>query len=139
MSDRGDGGTIEALFNLDDDELADISKGHYNNVEAFRSTIANSGGGNFLLIPGSKGTVPFLHQGFVSTTTLGGATILGCRVALCLAASSETSKQTDDWVGTRGVEAAIIVISFINQAGGMKVSSGPTTGLGRKQLGSDGQ
>jgi hypothetical protein len=76
-SNRGDGGTIEALFNLDDDDLADISKGHCNNVEAFRSTIANSGGGNFLLIPGSKGTVHFLHQGFVSATTLGGATILG--------------------------------------------------------------
>jgi hypothetical protein len=76
-SNRGDGGTIEALFNLDDDELAVISKGHYNNVGAFRSTIANSGGGNFLLIPGPKGTVQLLHQGFVSTTTLGGATILG--------------------------------------------------------------
>jgi hypothetical protein len=67
-SNRGDGGTIEALFNLDDDDLADISKGNCNNVEAFRSTIANSGGGNFLLIPGSKGTVHFLHQGFVSTS-----------------------------------------------------------------------
>jgi hypothetical protein len=56
-SNRGDNGTIEALFNLHDDDLADISKGHCNNVEAFGSTIANSGGGNFLLIPGSKGTV----------------------------------------------------------------------------------
>jgi hypothetical protein len=34
---------------------------------------------------------------------------------LCLAASSETSKRTDDLVGTRGIEAAIIVISFINR------------------------
>ncbi len=76
-SNRGDGGTIEALFNLDDDELAVISKGHCNNVGAFRATIANSGGGNFLLIPGPKGTVQLLHQGFVSTTTLGGAAILG--------------------------------------------------------------
>jgi hypothetical protein len=76
-SNRGDGGTIEALFNLDDDDFANVSKGHYNDTEAFRSTIANSGGGNFLLIPGVKGTVQFLHQGFVSTTTLGGPTILG--------------------------------------------------------------
>jgi hypothetical protein len=29
------------------------------------------------LTPGSKGTVHFLHQGFTSTATLGGATILG--------------------------------------------------------------
>ena len=76
-SNRSDGGTIEALFNLDDDEFAEVSKSHYNNVEALRFTIANSGGGNFLLIPGPKGTVHLLHQGFVSTTTLGGATILG--------------------------------------------------------------
>jgi hypothetical protein len=77
-SNCGDGGTVEALFNLDDDELADVSKGHCNNVGAFRSTIANSsGGGNFLVIPGSKGNVHFLHQGFVSATTLGGAIILG--------------------------------------------------------------
>jgi hypothetical protein len=76
-SNRGDGGTIEALFNLNDDDFDEISRGHCNDVEAFRSTIANSGGGNFLLIPGPKGTVHFLHQGFVSTTTLGGATILG--------------------------------------------------------------
>jgi hypothetical protein len=49
-SNRADRGTI---FRLDDDEFAEISKGHCDNVKAFRSTIANSGGGNFLLIPGS--------------------------------------------------------------------------------------
>ena len=73
---RKDGGTIEALYALDDDELADISKGHNNDVNAFRTTISTSGGGNFLLAPGPKGTVNFLHQGFVTTTKLGGATIL---------------------------------------------------------------
>jgi hypothetical protein len=76
-SNRGDGGAIEALFNLDDDEFAQVSKGHCNNVEALHSTIANSGGGEFLLTPGVKGTVHLLHQGFASATTPGGATILG--------------------------------------------------------------
>ena len=76
-SNRSDGGTVEALFDLDDDDFAEISKGHCDNVGAFRSTVANSGGGNFLLIPGSKGTVHLLHQGFASATNLGGATILG--------------------------------------------------------------
>ncbi len=73
---RHDGGTIESLYNFDDDELADISKDHCNDVVALRATIANSGGGNMLLTPGSKGTVNFLHQGFATTPKLGGATIL---------------------------------------------------------------
>jgi hypothetical protein len=48
-SNRGDGGTIEVPFSLDDDEFAEISKSHYNDIRAFRSTlIGNSGGGNFL-------------------------------------------------------------------------------------------
>ena len=76
-TNRADGGTVEALFNLSDDDYAEISKGHLDNAEALRSTIANSGGGNFLLLPGTKGSVHLLHQGFVSTNTLGGATILG--------------------------------------------------------------
>jgi hypothetical protein len=76
-NNHGDKGTIEALYALGDDELADIAKGHNNNVGALRTTIACSGGGNFLLVPGSKGIVKFLHQGFSSTTHLGGPTILG--------------------------------------------------------------
>jgi hypothetical protein len=75
-ANRQDGGTIESLYAFDDEELADISKGHNNDVSALRTTIANSGGGNFILAPGSKGTVNFLHQGFVTTHQLGGATIL---------------------------------------------------------------
>ncbi len=76
-SNRSDGGTIEALYALNDEELAEISKGHSNDVVAFRTTIAGSGGGNILLVPGPKGFVSFLHQGFATTTHLGGATILG--------------------------------------------------------------
>jgi hypothetical protein len=76
MDNRQDGGTIESLYDFDDDELAEISKGHYNDVGALRTTIANSGGGNILLTPGPKGTVNFLHQGFATTPKLGGATIL---------------------------------------------------------------
>jgi hypothetical protein len=72
-----DGGTIEALYAFDDEELAEISKGHSNDVVAFRTTIASSGGGNILLVPGPKGFVSFLHQGFATTTHLGEATILG--------------------------------------------------------------
>jgi hypothetical protein len=69
-ANRQDGGTIESLYAFDDEELADISKGHNNDVSALRTTIANSGGGNFILAPGSKGTVNFLHQGFVTTRHL---------------------------------------------------------------------
>ena len=76
LDNRHDGGTIETLYDFDDDELAEISKGHYNEVGALRATIANSGGGNILLTPGPKGTVNFLHQGFATTPKLGGATIL---------------------------------------------------------------
>jgi hypothetical protein len=76
-SNRSDGGTIEALYAFDDEEFAEISKGHTNDVIAFRTTIASSGGGNILLVPGPKGFVSFLHQGFATTTHLGGATILG--------------------------------------------------------------
>ena len=76
-TNRGDGGTIEALYAFDDEELAEISKGHNNDVGAFRTTIASSGGGNVLLVPGPKGIVNFIHQGFATTTHLGGATILG--------------------------------------------------------------
>jgi hypothetical protein len=77
-ANRSDGGTIEALYALDDEELAEIASGHNNNVSAFRTTITNSGGGNVLLVPGSKGFVHFLHhQGFATTPHLGGETILG--------------------------------------------------------------
>jgi hypothetical protein len=77
-TNRSDRGTIEALYALDDEELAEISKGHSNHVVAFHTTIASSRGGNILLVPGPKGFVSFLHQGFATTTQhLGGATILG--------------------------------------------------------------
>jgi hypothetical protein len=55
-ANRNDGDTIEALYALDDEELAEIASGHNNNVSALRTTIANSGGGNVLLVPGSKGS-----------------------------------------------------------------------------------
>jgi hypothetical protein len=76
-ANRKDGGTIEALYSLDDEELAEIASGHNNDVGALRTTIANSGGGNVLLVPGPKGFVHFLHQGFATTPHLGGETILG--------------------------------------------------------------
>ena len=74
---REDNGTIEARCAPNDEQLAEISKGNNNDVAKLRSTIANSGGGNFLLVPGSKGTVKFLHQGLATTTHLGGETVLG--------------------------------------------------------------
>ena len=84
-ADQGDKGAIEALCSLDDNKTAEISKTHNNdnnnnnnNIGALRTTIASSGGGNFLLVLGSEGRVKFLHhQGFATTTHLGGATILG--------------------------------------------------------------
>jgi hypothetical protein len=78
-SNQGDKGTIEALHSLHDDKLAEISKTHNNDIGAPRTTIANSGGGNFLPVPGpKKGIVKFLHQGLATTAhLLGGATILG--------------------------------------------------------------
>ena len=56
QDNRHDKGAIEALCSLDDGELAEISKGHNNDVGALRNTVANSGGGNFLLVPGVEGT-----------------------------------------------------------------------------------
>ena len=75
-ANRKDGGTIEALYALNDDELAEIAKKHNNDSNALRTTIAGSGGTNFLLVPGAKGTVKFLHHGFATTTHLGGPMIL---------------------------------------------------------------
>ena len=77
-ANRGDRGA-EALCVLNDDELAEIAKGRNNNVVKLQTTIANSGGGNFISVPGSEGIVKFLHQGFAATAHLGGggATILG--------------------------------------------------------------
>jgi hypothetical protein len=76
-SNRNDGGTIEALYDLSDEELAQVSKEHNQDIDGLRATIAGSGGGNLILIPGMKGTVIFLHQGFTTSTHLGGDAILG--------------------------------------------------------------
>lgn len=76
-ANQADGGTIEALYAFDDEELAEISKGHNNDAGKLRATIAGSGGGNIVLVPGPKGFVNFLHQGFATTTHLGGDVILG--------------------------------------------------------------
>jgi hypothetical protein len=55
-ADRQDGGAIESLHTFEDDALADVSMGHDNDVVALHTTIiANSGGANFLLVPGPKG------------------------------------------------------------------------------------
>jgi hypothetical protein len=67
-ANQADGGTIEALYAFDDEELAEISKGHNNDAGKLRATIAGSGGGNIVLVPGPKGFVNFLHQGFATTT-----------------------------------------------------------------------
>ena len=71
-ANRGDGGTttIEALYTLADIELADITKRHNNNSGPLRTTIASSGGANFLLVPGPKGIVKFQHHGFSTTMIL---------------------------------------------------------------------
>ena len=42
------------------------------------TTIASSGGTNFLLAPGVKGSVKFLHHGFSTTTTHLGGTMILC-------------------------------------------------------------
>jgi hypothetical protein len=76
-ANRGDGGTIEALHAFDDEELAEISKGHNDDAGKLRATIASSGGGDILLVPGPKGIVNFLHQRFATVTHLGGDMILG--------------------------------------------------------------
>ena len=49
------------------------------------------------------------------------------------------SNWTEDLDGAREVEVAIILTSFMKQIGGSNLSSGPTMGSGRKQLGSDEQ
>ena len=73
---RGDGGTIEALYALDDDQLAEIAKNHNNDSNTLWTTIASSGGTHFLLVPEAKDTVKFLHHWFSTTTHLGGTMIL---------------------------------------------------------------
>ena len=56
----------------------EISEGRNNDSGALHTTItSSSGGGKFILVPGPKGIVKFLHQGFATTTHLGGVTILG--------------------------------------------------------------
>jgi hypothetical protein len=76
-SKKDDGGFVESLFALDDDELADISLSHLDDGGAFTTTIAGSGGTNFIVIPSTiKGKVEVLHQGFASSLHLGGEVIL---------------------------------------------------------------
>ena len=48
-ANRKDGGTIEALYALNDDELAEIAKKHNNDSNALRTTISGSGGGKLSL------------------------------------------------------------------------------------------
>jgi hypothetical protein len=76
-ANQADGGAIEALCPFDDEELTEISKGHDNDAGKLRATIAGSGGGNIVLVPGPKGFANFLHQGFATATHLGGDVILG--------------------------------------------------------------
>ena len=66
----GDRDSMEALNALDDDKLADIAKRHNNDSGAICTTIASSGGANFMLVPGPKGIMKFLHHGFSTTTHL---------------------------------------------------------------------
>ena len=66
----GYGETIKALHVLDHDELADIAKNHNNDSSALWTTIASSRGTNFLLAPGPKGIVKFLHHRFSTSPPL---------------------------------------------------------------------
>jgi hypothetical protein len=54
-ANQADGGTIEALYAFDDEELAEISKSHNDDAGKLRATIAGSGDGNIVLVPGPKG------------------------------------------------------------------------------------
>ena len=63
-ANRGDGGTIEALYALDDDELADIArKNHKNDNIALWTTMASSGGTNFVLCQGLRALLSFCITG----------------------------------------------------------------------------
>ena len=54
---------------------------------------------------------------------------------MCWAVSDETSNLTEDLVGAREMEVAIIVTSFMNQVGGLEVSLCPTMDSGRNSWG----
>lgn len=72
-NNHADGGAIQNLFNLEDDELTDISKGHLDNGTGLTTTIAGSGEANIILLPSvHKGSVEILHHGFASSLHLGG-------------------------------------------------------------------
>jgi hypothetical protein len=67
-----DGGYLEYLFNKSQRDLADLCMGHVNDSSAFALTISTSGGANAILVPTNKGEVTVLHQGFTTSTHLGG-------------------------------------------------------------------
>jgi hypothetical protein len=67
-----DGGYLEYLFNKSQRDLADLCMGHVNDPSAFALTISTSGGANAILVPTNKGEVTVLHQGFTTSTHLGG-------------------------------------------------------------------
>jgi hypothetical protein len=58
---------------------------------------------------------------------------------LCSAASIDTSNRTLDLVGVEAVDVAMIVIWRMNQVGGANESSGPATGAGKNDSGSEGK
>jgi hypothetical protein len=71
-----DGGHLEYLFNRSQQELADLCKGHLEDPAAFALTISSSGGANVILVPTNKGELTVLHQGFTTSTHLGGDLLL---------------------------------------------------------------
>ena len=62
---RGDGGAIEALCTFDDSALAEISKGHNNDVGAIRTSpaVEDGGGKERSFGPWAQGIVNSLQQG----------------------------------------------------------------------------
>ncbi len=71
-----DGGHLEYLFDKSQQDLADLCVGHLDDAESLALTISTSGGANVILLPGTKGEVIVLHQGFTTSTHLGGDLLL---------------------------------------------------------------
>jgi hypothetical protein len=71
-----DGGSLQHLFDKSQQELSDLCLGHLEDAAAFALTISTSGGANVILLPKNKGEVSVLHQGFSTSTHLGGDLLL---------------------------------------------------------------
>jgi hypothetical protein len=74
---KEDDGAVEAHFDLTDNPLTDISKGHADDQSELIATVTGSEGANVLLVPlATKNHLEWIHQGTATNLRFGGEILL---------------------------------------------------------------